>query len=70
MAIAACLFGILRPGDTLVSATGRPYDTLEEVIGITGEAGNGSLKDLGVSYKQVDLVDNKVDGAITTAYYC
>lgn len=61
MAIAACLFGILRPGDTLVSATGRPYDTLEEVIGITGEQGNGSLKDLGVSYKQVDLIDNKVD---------
>ena len=61
MAIAACLFGILRPGDTLVCATGRPYDTLEEVIGITGEAGNGSLADLGVKYKQVDLVDNKVD---------
>ena len=61
MAIAACLFGILRPGDTLVSATGKPYDTLEEVIGITGEAGNGSLKDLGVKYKQVDLVNNKVD---------
>ncbi len=61
MAIAACLFGILRPGDTLVSATGKPYDTLEEVIGITGEEGNGSLKDLGVKYKQVDLVNNKVD---------
>ncbi len=61
MAIAACFFGILRPGDTLVSATGKPYDTLEEVIGITGEAGNGSLKDLGVKYKQVDLVNNKVD---------
>ncbi|MBQ7901960.1 MAG: methionine gamma-lyase family protein [Clostridia bacterium] len=61
MAIAACLFGVLRPGDTLVCATGKPYDTLEEVIGITGEPGNGSLRDLGVNYKQVDLVDNKVD---------
>ncbi len=61
MAIAACLFGVLRPGDTLVCATGRPYDTLEEVIGISGESGNGSLADLGVNYKQVDLVDNKVD---------
>lgn len=61
MAIAACLFGVLRPGDTLVCATGRPYDTLEEVIGITGEMGNGSLADLGVKYRQVDLVDNKVD---------
>lgn len=61
MAIAACLFGVLRPGDTLVCATGKPYDTLEEVIGITGEQGNGSLKDLGVKYKQVDLVDNEVD---------
>lgn len=60
-AIAACLYGVLRPGDTLVAATGRPYDTLEEVIGIRGERENGSLADLGVSYKQVDLKDNKVD---------
>lgn len=61
MAIAACLYGVLRPGDTLVAATGRPYDTLEEVIGIRGEAGNGSLKDLGINYRQVDLKDSKVD---------
>lgn len=60
-AIAACLYGVLRPGDTLVAATGRPYDTLEEVIGIRGERGNGSLADLGVNYRQVDLIDNKVD---------
>ncbi len=60
-AIAACLYGVLRPGDTLVAATGRPYDTLEEVIGIRGERGNGSLADLGVSYKQVDLKNNRVD---------
>ena len=61
MAIASCLFGVLRPGGTLVAATGRPYDTLEEVIGIRGETGTGSLKDLGVNYRQVDLKDNKVD---------
>lgn len=60
-AIAACLYGVLRPGDTLVAATGRPYDTLEEVIGIRGECGSGSLADLGVSYKQVDLKNNRVD---------
>lgn len=60
-AIAACLYGVLRPGDTLVAATGRPYDTLEEVIGIRGEGGNGSLADFGVNYRQVDLKDDKVD---------
>lgn len=61
MAIASCLFGVLRPGDTLVAATGRPYDTLEEVIGIRGEEGTGSLKDFGINYRQVDLKDSKVD---------
>ncbi len=54
------LFAVLRPGDTLLAATGKPYDTLEEVIGITGNSG-GSLKDFGVSYKQVDLIDGDVD---------
>lgn len=61
-AIASCLYGILRPGDTMLSAVGAPYDTLEEVIGIRGKEDCGSLKDLGVSYKQVDLTpDGKVD---------
>ncbi|MBR3929111.1 MAG: methionine gamma-lyase family protein [Clostridia bacterium] len=60
-ALALCLFGILRPGDTLLSAAGKPYDTLEEIIGIAGERGNGSLKDYGVSYKQADLKDGKLD---------
>ena len=46
---------VLRPNDILVSITGKPYDTLEEVIGIQGEAGNGSLKDFGVKYVQIDL---------------
>ena len=39
----------------LFSITGKPYDTLEEVIGIQGEAGNGSPKDFGVKYVQIDL---------------
>ncbi len=59
-AICSCLFGLLRPGDTLVSATGAPYDTLEEIIGKRGE-GSGSLKEWGINYKEVPL---KADGFI------
>ncbi len=58
-ALCIGLFGILRPGDVMLSVAGKPYDTLEEVIGISGEAGNGSLKDFGVDY---DVVDLKPDG--------
>lgn len=54
-AIATCLYGVLRPGDELLSVTGKPYDTLEEVIGIRGN-GAGSLKDFGINYRQVDLL--------------
>jgi cystathionine beta-lyase family protein involved in aluminum resistance len=53
-AIACCLFGILRPGDELLSVAGAPYDTLEEVIGDRG-SGQGSLREFGISYRQVDL---------------
>lgn len=53
-AIATCLFGVLRPGDELLYITGKPYDTLEEVVGIRG-SGNGSLKEFGISYNCVDL---------------
>jgi len=53
-AIAAALFGVLRPGDRMLSITGRPYDTLEEVIGLRGE-GQGSLVDFGVDYAECDL---------------
>lgn len=53
--ISTALFAVLRPNDILVSITGKPYDTLEEVIGIQGEEGNGSLKDFGVKYAQIDL---------------
>ena len=56
-AITLCMFGNLRPGDELLSVTGKPYDTLEEVIGIRGE-GEGSLKDFGIDYRQVDLTVN------------
>ncbi|MGE5575684.1 MAG: aminotransferase class I/II-fold pyridoxal phosphate-dependent enzyme [Syntrophothermus sp.] len=60
-AIAACLYGVLRPGDRLVAATGKPYDTLEEVIGVKGNS-PGSLRDLGVDYLEVPLTtEGKVD---------
>ncbi len=54
-ALSTALFGVLRPGDKMVSVTGAPYDTLEEVIGIRGEKGNGSLSDYGITYGQADL---------------
>ncbi|MCD8049860.1 MAG: methionine gamma-lyase family protein [Clostridia bacterium] len=60
-ALSIALFAVLRPGDTLLAVTGKPYDTLEEAIGISGEANSGSLKDFGVSYRQVDLKDGKAD---------
>lgn len=60
-ALATALFGVLRPGDVMLSVTGKPYDTLEEVIGIRGEKGNGSLEDYGISYHQIDLKDGKID---------
>lgn len=60
-ALAITLLGILRPGDELIYCTGRPYDTLEEVIGIRGNC-NGSLKDYGITYKQVELLpDGSID---------
>ncbi len=62
-AIAAALFGVLRPGDRLLSITGRPYDTLEEVIGLR-EQGQGSLAEFGVRYDELPL---KPDGGINTA---
>lgn len=59
-ALSIALFAVLRPGDTLLAVTGKPYDTLEEAIGISG-SGNGSLKEFGVNYRQVDLKNNKPD---------
>src|SRR5699024_5842188 len=60
-ALALCLYGILRPGDEMLAAAGKPYDTLEEVIGLAGEAGNGSLRDFGIGYREVSL---RADGGI------
>lgn len=60
-ALALCLYGLLRPGDVLLSAAGKPYDTLEEVIGISGD-GRGSLKEYGVAYRQAELTqEGKLD---------
>ena len=56
-ALAIALFGLLRPGETLLSAAGKPYDTLEAVIGIP-EAVDGSLASFGIAYKQVDLLED------------
>jgi cystathionine beta-lyase family protein involved in aluminum resistance len=56
-AITVSLFGVLRPGDELLYITGAPYDTLEEVIGLRGEA-SGSLKDFGISCAIVPLNEN------------
>lgn len=60
-ALGTALFGNLRPGDTILAVTGSPYDTLHSVIGISGEENIGSLKEYGVNYKQVDLVDRKIN---------
>lgn len=58
-ALTVALFGILRPGDTMLSISGKPYDTLDSVIGI--EENPSSLKSFGIKYEQIDLVDNKFD---------
>ncbi|NLX63789.1 MAG: hypothetical protein GX022_03280 [Clostridiaceae bacterium] len=60
-ALSLCLYGILRPGDELLSITGKPYDTLEEVIGIRGKEDAGSLKDYGIMYSQVELKNGLID---------
>lgn len=60
-ALTIGLFGLLRPGDIMLSVAGKPYDTLEEVIGISGTQGDGSLADFGVEYRQVDLTESGFD---------
>lgn len=59
-AITCALFGAVMPGDTLVYAVGAPYDTLQSVIGTTGDA-RGTLLDYGIKYKEVGLKDNAPD---------
>ncbi len=72
--LAVALFGLLRAGDTLLAATGRPYDTLEGVIGLDGKGkGTGTLMDYGVKYDEAplkadftpdyDLIAQKAPGA-------
>ena len=58
-ALTVALFAFLRPGDTLLSITGKPYDTLDEVIGIVENP--SSLKAFGVNFEQIDLVNNEFD---------
>ena len=58
-ALTVCFFGLLRPGDLLLSISGKPYDTLDEVIGIRDNP--SSLKSFGVKYDQIDLVDDDFD---------
>lgn len=55
-AIASALFGVLRPGDEMLAVAGAPYDTLEEVIGLRGQ-GQGSLKEFGIAYRQLELTE-------------
>ncbi|CDF11518.1 aluminum resistance family protein [Mycoplasma sp. CAG:776] len=58
-ALSTTLFALLRPGDTMLSITGLPYDTLHEVIGI--KENPSSLKSFGIHYEQIDLIDNTFD---------
>ena len=58
-ALTVCLFALLRPNDTLLSISGKPYDTLDEVIGI--KENKSSLKSFGIKYEQIDLVNDDFD---------
>lgn len=62
-AISCVLYGILRPGDTLLAITGKPYDTIHGVIGIDADdlSNNGSLRDFGIKYSEIALTDNQID---------
>ncbi len=59
-ALATVLFGILRPGDEMISITGEPYDTMQTVIGYKNPSA-GSLKEFGILYREIDLKNGKVD---------
>lgn len=58
-ALSTVFFALLRPNDTLLSITGKPYDTLDSVIGFNDNA--SSLKSFGINYEQIDLIDNDFD---------
>ncbi len=55
-ALTIALSSILRPGDEMLSPVGKPYDTLEGIIGLEGTSTKGSLREFGISYRQVDLL--------------
>lgn len=74
--LATALYGVLRPGDKMLSVTGTPYDTIHGVIGISGQ-GMGSLKDFGITYDEVklkndrldyDAIEKAVDSTVTMVY--
>lgn len=58
-AISTCLFALLRPGDTMLSISGKPYDTLDSIIGFNDNP--SSLRSFNIDYKEIDLVDNDFD---------
>jgi cystathionine beta-lyase family protein involved in aluminum resistance len=60
-ALAITLSALLRPGDTMISISGEPYDTLQTVIGIGKEKSRSSLKAFNIGYEQIDLVENEFD---------
>lgn len=76
--LSVALFGVLRPGDTMLCVTGIPYDTIQPVIGISEKKISGSLADFGIKYKQVDLkedgtldyeaIESAVDSSISMVY--
>lgn len=65
-ALTVCFFALLRPGDLLLSISGKPYDTLDEVIGIKENA--SSLQSFGIAYDQIDLVDHDFDYELIQNY--
>lgn len=67
--LCVMLFGLLRPGDTMLCVTGRPYDTICPVIGMDGALGTGSLADFGIKYMQCELTDGgdiDIDAVVKT----
>ena len=71
-ALTVALFAFLRPGDTMLSITGKPYDTLDEVIGI--KENESSLKSFNINYEQIELKNNdfdydKIKEVLTSKYY-
>ena len=60
-ALSITLFALLRPGDTMLSISGEPYDTLQTIIGTNKERSRSSLNEFGIKYEQIDLIDDDFD---------